>query len=126
MAWPIVRAAGYGADWRGYVEEIGRRVLVICQVETQEALDNLAGIVAVDGLDMIFLGPFDLSASLGHMGEPDHPDVRRKIAAVEAAAKAAGCLLGGIPTPERSAKDLYAAGYRSEEHTSEIQSLMRT
>lgn len=111
MAAPIVRAAGYGTDWRGYAEEIGRRVLVICQVETQEALDNLAEIVAVDGLDMIFLGPFDLSASLGHMGEPDHPDVRRKIAAVEAAAKAAGCLLGGIPTPERSAKDLYAAGY---------------
>src|SRR3546814_20904429 len=60
---------------------------------------------------MIFLVPVDLSASLGHMGEPDHPDVRRKIAAVEAAAKAAGCLLGGIPTPARSAKDLYAAGY---------------
>src|SRR3546814_3581538 len=103
---------------------------------------------------MIFLVPVDLSASLGHMGEPDHPDVRRKIAAVEAAAKAAGCLLGGIPTPERSAKDLYAAGYdlvlgeidvvllregarlgaaalreaagrRSEEHTSELQSIMR-
>lgn len=111
MAAPIVRAAGYGQDWRGYVEEIGHAVLVICQVETQQALDNVAEIAAVDGLDMIFVGPFDLSASLGYMGEPDHPDVRAAIAAVEAAAKAEGCLLGGIPTPERTPRDLYEAGY---------------
>jgi len=111
MAAPIVRAAGYGVDWRGYVADIASRVLVICQVETQAALDDVAGIVAVDGLDMVFLGPFDLSASLGYMGEPDHPHVRQAIAAVEAAAKGAGRLLGGIPTPGRSARDLYQAGY---------------
>lgn len=111
MAAPIVRAAGYGVDWRGYVADIASRVLVICQVETQAALDDVARIVAVDGLDMVFLGPFDLSASLGYMGEPDHPHVRQAIAAVEAAAKGAGRLLGGIPTPGRSARDLYQAGY---------------
>lgn len=111
MAAPIVRAAGYGVDWRGYVADIATRVLVICQVETQAAVDDVAGIVAVDGLDMIFLGPFDLSASLGYMGEPDHPHVRQVIAAVEAAAKGAGLLLGGIPTPGRSARELYQAGY---------------
>ncbi len=111
MAAPIVRAAGYGRDWRGYVEKIGREVLAICQVETRQALDNAAEIAAVDGLDMIFIGPFDLSASLGYMGEPDHPDVRAAIAAVEAIAKAEGCLLGAIPTPERTPKQLYEAGY---------------
>lgn len=111
MAAPIVRAARYGVDWRAYVEEIARSVLVICQVETQAALDDLPAIAAVDGLDMIFIGPFDLSASLGYLGEPDHPHVRQAIARVEATAKAEGVLLGGIPTPERSARDLYAAGY---------------
>jgi 4-hydroxy-2-oxoheptanedioate aldolase len=111
MAAPIVRAAGYGADWRGYVEDIERSVLAICQVETRAAVENVADIAAVEGLDMIFLGPFDLSGSLGHLGEPDHPHVREAIAAVEAAAKAAGCLLGGIPTPGRTARDLYRAGY---------------
>jgi 2-keto-3-deoxy-L-rhamnonate aldolase RhmA len=60
---------------------------------------------------MVFLGPFDLSGSLGHLGEPDHPDVRAAITRVEEAAKAAGCLLGGIPTPERTPKALYEAGY---------------
>ena len=111
MAAPIVRAAGYGRAWRGYVEQIGRSVLAICQVETQAALDDVTAITAVDGLDMIFLGPFDLSASLGYMGEPDHPHVRQAIAEVEAAAKAAGCLLGGIPTPGRTVRELYQAGY---------------
>ena len=111
MAAPIVRAAGYGVDWRGYVDAIGRSVLTICQIETRAAVDNVAEIVAVPGLDMVFIGPFDLSASLGYMGEPDHPDVRAAIGAVEAAAKAAGCLLGAIPTPERSVKALYDAGY---------------
>jgi len=111
MAAPIVRASGYGQDWRGYVDEAGRQVLVICQVESRAAVENVAEIVAVEGLDMIFLGPFDLSASLGYMGEPDHPDVRSAITTVEAAAKAAGCLLGAIPTPARSARDLYRDGY---------------
>lgn len=111
MAAPIVRAAHYGVGWRGYVEAAAGAVLAICQVETRQAVENVAEIAAVEGLDMIFLGPFDLSASLDHMGEPDHRDVRRAIAEVEAAARANGCLLGGIPTPERSARDLYEAGY---------------
>lgn len=111
MAAPIVRASGYGRDWRGYVRDIAEDLLVICQVETRAALDAAAEIAALDGVDMIFLGPFDLSASLGHMGEPDHPEVRAAIEEVERVAKAAGCLLGAIPTPERSPRELYDAGY---------------
>jgi len=111
MAAPIVRASGYGQDWRGYVSDIAESLLVICQIETREALANAPEISAVEGVDMIFIGPFDLSASLGHMGEPDHPDVRAAITAVEREAKAQGCLLGGIPTPDRSPKALYEAGY---------------
>jgi 2-keto-3-deoxy-L-rhamnonate aldolase RhmA len=111
MAAPIVRATGYGRDWQGYVRDIGDDLLVICQVETRSAVASATEIAAVDGLDMIFVGPFDLSASLGFMGEPDHPDVRAAIAGVERAAKAAGCLLGGIPTPERGAEALYRDGY---------------
>ncbi len=111
MAAPIVRGARYGLDWQGYVRDIAEDLLVICQIETRAAVENVAEILAIEGLDMVFIGPFDLSGSLGHLGEPDHPDVRAAITAVEAAAKARGCLLGGIPTPERSPKDLYEAGY---------------
>lgn len=111
MAAPIVRASRYGQDWQAYVRDAAESTLVICQIETREALGALDGIAAVEGLDMLFIGPFDLSASLGFMGEPDHPQVRKAIADAERAAKAQGRLLGGIPTPGRSPADLYRAGY---------------
>jgi 2-keto-3-deoxy-L-rhamnonate aldolase RhmA len=112
MAASIVRASDYGANWREYTADAAKNLLIMCQIESSEGVENAAAVAAVEGVDMLFIGPFDLSASLGHFGEPDHPDVRKKIAQVEAAAKQAGCALGGIPTPERSADDLLAAGYR--------------
>ena len=107
----IVRAADYGADWRGYVERANRELLVICQIETGEAVGNVTEIAAVEGVDVLFIGPFDLSAALGHLGEPDHPEVLGAITDVERAAKAAGKRLAGIPTPGRTAEALFAAGY---------------
>lgn len=111
MAASMVRASDYGADWRDYVKRADEALLVICQIESGAAVQNAAEIAAVDGVDMLFIGPFDLSANLGHLGEPDHGAVRSAIASVEEAAKAAGCLLGAIPTPGRSVEDLLAAGY---------------
>ncbi len=112
MAASIVRASDYGAQWRDYVTAADASLLIMCQIESAEAVDNAAAIAAVEGVDMLFIGPFDLSAGLGHLGDPDHPEVRKRISEVEAAAKQAGRALGGIPTPGRSADDLLAAGYR--------------
>ena len=84
---------------------------MICQIETGQAVAEAAEIAAVEGVDMLFLGPFDLSAALGRIGEPDHPEVRERIADVEQAAKAQGKRLGGIPTPGRTAEALFADGY---------------
>ena len=112
MAASIVRASGYGARWREYTAGADASLLVMCQIESAEAVGNAAAIAAVEGVDMLFIGPFDLSAGLGHLGEPDHPEVREKIAHVEAVAKQAKRALGGIPTPRRSTDDLLAAGYR--------------
>jgi 2-keto-3-deoxy-L-rhamnonate aldolase RhmA len=111
MAAPIVRATGYGASWEDYVAGGADELLVMCQIETAAGLEQVEAIAAVDGVDMLFVGPFDLSANLGHMGRPDHPEVRAAIARVEAAAKAAGRLLGNIPTPERDLAALFDAGY---------------
>ena len=83
----------------------------MCQIESAEAVENVTAIAAVEGVDMLFVGPFDLSASVGHPGQPDHPEVRALIARVEVAARSAGKRLGAIPTPERSAAELVAAGY---------------
>jgi 4-hydroxy-2-oxoheptanedioate aldolase len=71
---------------------------VLVQVETPLALSNIESIAAVDGVDGIFIGPGDLSASMGHLGNPKHPEV---VAAIEdavrrncATGKAAGILSG--------------------------------
>jgi 2-keto-3-deoxy-L-rhamnonate aldolase RhmA len=111
MATAIVRASDYGAREREYLEAIDDDLLVICQVESPQAVDEVADIAAVDGLDMLFPGPMDLSTSLGYLGQPDHPEVAARIARVEAAAREAGKLLGGIPTPARPPAALFEAGY---------------
>jgi 4-hydroxy-2-oxoheptanedioate aldolase len=72
--------AGARASRWGRIANYGRQandqICVLVQAETQTALDNLDAIAAVDGVDGVFIGPADLSASLGHMGEQDHPQVR--------------------------------------------------
>lgn len=111
MAPSIVRASNYGVDWQGYVARAERDLLIMCQIETGEAAASAGEIAAVEGVDLLFIGPFDLSAALGYVGQPDHPEVRACIADVEQAAKRAGKRLGGIPTPDRSAEGLFADGY---------------
>ena len=111
MAPSIVRASGYGRHWRDYVREIGERLLVMLQIESAEAVAEVEAIAAVEGVDMLFIGPFDLSASLGHVGEPDHPEVLAAIERVEAVAKQAGCLLGTIPTGARPLETLLERGH---------------
>lgn len=78
-----------------YVDWVNQETLVCVQIEDVEALRNLESILTVEGVDVFFLGPTDLSQSLGHLREPSHPDVRRAIdnafATIIAAGKTAGC-----------------------------------
>lgn len=80
----------------GYLQNANSQVCVLVQVESQRGLDNLAEIAAVEGVDGVFFGPADLSASLGVLGQPEHALVQRAIldgiACVQAAGKAAGVL----------------------------------
>ncbi len=89
------RASRWGR-YPGYPKEANAQVCLLVQAETRESLDNLDAIAAVDGVDGVFIGPSDLSASLGHVGKPDHPDVQAVIAdaigRINRASKAAGIL----------------------------------
>jgi 4-hydroxy-2-oxoheptanedioate aldolase len=80
-----------------YVHLANEQMCLLVQAETRLAIDNLAAIAAVDGVDGVFFGPADLSASMGHRGQPGHPDVQRAlldgIATVRAAGKAPGILM---------------------------------
>lgn len=62
-----------------YLHEANERVCLLVQVETASALSQLAEIAAVDGVDGVFIGPADLSASMGHPGNPNHPAVKAAI-----------------------------------------------
>jgi len=66
----------------GYLQNANQEICLIVQVETASALDNLAEIVAVEGVDAVFIGPSDLSASMGHIGNAGHPEV---VAAINSA-----------------------------------------
>jgi len=79
-----------------YLHLADEQMCVLVQVESVQALSQLEAIAAVEGVDGVFFGPADLSASMGLMGQPAHPDVQRAIVdgikAVRAAGKAAGVL----------------------------------
>ena len=91
------RAADYGRN-TAYAHTCTDDICLLVQVETRTALENLEQIAAVDGVDGVFIGPGDLAASLGHLGNPRHPDVLaeidRAIARIRACGKPAGILTG--------------------------------
>ncbi|MDB5947480.1 MAG: 4-hydroxy-2-oxo-heptane,7-dioate aldolase [Ramlibacter sp.] len=79
-----------------YGKDANSQVCLLVQVETQEALDNVDAIAATEGVDGVFIGPNDLSAALGHVGNQAHPEVQAAIEKafrrIHAAGKAAGIL----------------------------------
>ncbi|MGO4854784.1 HpcH/HpaI aldolase family protein [Phaeovulum sp. W22_SRMD_FR3] len=74
----ITRATRYGAV-AGYATRAQEEICLLVQVETREALLQLREIAQVPGVDGVFFGPADLAASLGHPGQPSHPEVRKAI-----------------------------------------------
>ena len=106
------RAGGYGRHAAEYWKRANEEILVVIQVETRAALDEIDQIVRVPGVDVIFIGPGDLSTALGHMGNPGHPEVQAAFARVETATRAAGLALGNITRGWDQARELYAKGYQ--------------
>jgi len=76
----LARMNNYGAQNPHYYKEASGQICNIVQIETLDAVSNIEEIAAVDGVDALFIGPSDLSASMGHIGNPGHPDVKAKIA----------------------------------------------
>lgn len=79
-----------------YLNQANDQMCLLVQAETVTAIGNLAAIAATEGVDGVFFGPADLSASMGYRGQPGHPEVQKVIlegiATVRAAGKAAGIL----------------------------------
>lgn len=79
-----------------YLDKADEQMCLLVQIESREGLANLDAIAAVEGVDGVFIGPADLSASMGFRGNPGHPDVQaaieHAIARIRSAGKAAGIL----------------------------------
>jgi len=91
------RASRYGRT-PGYLTKANGEMCVLVQVETRTALDQLEAIAQVDGVDGVFIGPSDLSASLGHLGNPQHAEsqaaMKDAVTRLKAIGKPAGILSG--------------------------------
>lgn len=94
---PLGRYADFGARFPEYAATVNDQLLTIVQVETAEAVRNAEAIAAVPGVDVLFIGPMDLSLGLGVFRQFDHPTFRdacaKVVAACRNAGKAAGILL---------------------------------
>lgn len=105
----LARAARWGAK-TDYLARANDEICLLCQTETIDALSNIEDIAGVEGVDGIFIGPADLAASMGHIGNPGHPDV---IAAIEDAIpriRAAGVAAGLLQTDIAQAKHYIQLG----------------
>ncbi|MCL4122431.1 UNVERIFIED_CONTAM: hypothetical protein GTU68_003627 [Idotea baltica] len=107
----VATGRGRAARWgrvENYYRHANEEMCVLVQVETIEGVSNLMDIARVDGVDGVFIGPSDLGAALGHIGDATHPEVRAavvaSIAAVRAAGKPAG-VLSVNPTLAREYRD---------------------
>lgn len=95
------RAAGYGYRIPDYLGRANGSVLVTIQVESAEGLANIEEIAAVEGVDMIFIGPGDLGVSLAALHQPDKPALGEAIATIAAACRAKGRICGIFrPSPD--------------------------
>jgi 4-hydroxy-2-oxoheptanedioate aldolase len=101
-------ALGRASRWNrvdGYLAGADEGITVLVQVETRRGLDELKNIVGVDGVDGVFFGPSDLAASLGHLGQQEHPEVvdtvERAIATVIDLGKPAGVNAFAEPVARR-------------------------
>lgn len=105
----LARASRWG-QVKDYLARADDEICLMLQVESQQALDNLEAIAAVEGVDGVFIGPADLSASMGHLGNAGHPDVEAAISdaihKIRAASKAAGI----VTVDEQAARGYLAAG----------------
>lgn len=94
---PLSRPGNFGQDYQEYFDQANDKLLTIVQIETPQAVENVDEIAAVDGVDVLFVGPMDLSINMGIAKQFDHPRFREALAAVLAACrrhgKAAGILL---------------------------------
>lgn len=106
-----VRAAAYGMR-RDYLQNANAQIATIVQIESARALEQVEQIAATPGVDCLFIGPADLAASLGHLGDSNHPEVQEAMAHIVQVAKEAHVASGIFAMDSASARQYREAGFR--------------
>jgi len=111
MAAPIVRASSFGVSTDHYLDHYRDNFILMVQIETAGAVEDADEIAAVEGVDCIFIGPFDLAGSLGYVADPDHKVTQSAMRKIYKAVKSAEKLISTLNTPKAGTKRLLGAGY---------------
>ncbi len=107
----IARAHGYGAGFADYVASANARIVTVVQIEHIDAVANIADILSVPGIDCLFVGPYDLSASMGKLGQVSDPDVQQAMSTVRQHAMRAGIPLGIFGATVEAVQPFVDRGY---------------
>jgi 4-hydroxy-2-oxoheptanedioate aldolase len=111
---------------RDHLRELGDEVAIILQIETAEALRELEAILHLPGLDGIFVGPADLAANLGHLGNALHPEVVQAQESIRRAAASYGLPAGVFTTQMKDALSALEAGFSFVAIAQDSEMLLRT
>jgi 2-keto-3-deoxy-L-rhamnonate aldolase RhmA len=90
----LARAHKYGASFKSYVDNANSDLVIMIQCEHKDAVANFDDILKVSGIDSVFIGPYDLSASMGLTGQVSHPDVLKAIEGVKEKCRKTGMPYG--------------------------------
>jgi 2-dehydro-3-deoxyglucarate aldolase len=109
----LARAQGYGADFEGYKKWLATESVVIAHIEHIKAVENIQSIVQTDGIDGFFIGPYDLSASMGIPGNFENKDFQNALKEVETVCRSNNKSLGihVVPPDRQSLQEKIDAGY---------------
>ena len=109
---PFVAHARHGVPLGEHLARVGPQAVCVLLLETAEAVENADAILSVEGIDVAFVAPFDLSTALGVHGRFDAPELVSAIETLEAAARRHGVPLGGAALTEEQVRALLGRGYR--------------
>lgn len=107
----ISRAQGYGLKLQDYMENANQALIVVPQVEHIDAVLNLESYVKVPGLSAVFVGPYDLSGSIGKLGKVSDPEVIGMIQKVQIICSSAGIVTGIFGVDAEAVKFYIDIGY---------------
>jgi 4-hydroxy-2-oxoheptanedioate aldolase len=96
-----------------YLDHANEEVLAIGTIEHIDVLSSLKEVLAVPGLDLVFIGPGDLATSVGLKGRVDDPSVQNAIQSLERAILRSPVALGGVASTPARAREMIASGYKA-------------